>query len=104
MPSTASVTAKVIVLTGASSGIGEATARHLARQGHHLHICARRLDRLTALQDEMRAEGCHVEAVRWMSRASMICKPSSPRYMPRMAALMCSSTTLVSCRYRHWRL
>lgn len=63
MQSIASDTAKVIVLTGASSGIGEATARHLARQGHHLYIGARRLDRLTALQDELCAEGCHVEAV-----------------------------------------
>ena len=50
------------MLTGASSGIGEATARHLA-QGHHLYIGARRLDRLTALQDELRAEGGHVEAM-----------------------------------------
>ncbi|MPS49491.1 SDR family oxidoreductase [Methylobacillus sp.] len=63
MSSTPSGTAKVIVLTGASSGIGEATARHLARLGHHLFIGARRLDRLTALQDELRAEGCHVEVM-----------------------------------------
>ena len=63
MSSTTPDTAKVIVLTGASSSIGEATARHLARQGHHLYIGARRLDRLTALQDELRAEGGHVEAM-----------------------------------------
>ncbi|AFC86642.1 SDR family oxidoreductase [Frateuria aurantia] len=63
MLSTTPDTTKVIVLTGASSGIGEATARRLARQGHHLYIGTRRLDRITALQDELRAEGGHVEAV-----------------------------------------
>ncbi|MFP9230809.1 SDR family oxidoreductase [Pectobacterium cacticida] len=63
MSSTTSDAAKVVILTGASSGIGEATARHLARQGHHLYIGARRLDRLTALQDELRTEGCHVEVM-----------------------------------------
>lgn len=63
MASTTSDIVKIIVLTGASSGIGEATARHLAREGHYLYIGARRLDRLTALQDELRGEGGHVEAV-----------------------------------------
>lgn len=63
MESTHSTTPKVIVLTGASSGIGEATARHLAQMGHHLVIGARRIDRLTALQDELRAQGADVDAL-----------------------------------------
>ena len=54
---------KVIVLTGASSGIGEATARHLAQIGHKLVIGARRTDRLTALQDELREKGACVDAL-----------------------------------------
>lgn len=54
---------KVIILTGASSGIGEATARYLARQGHFLYIGARRLERLIKLQTELRAEGCKVVAM-----------------------------------------
>jgi NADP-dependent 3-hydroxy acid dehydrogenase YdfG len=62
METITSDTAKVIVLTGASSGIGEATARHLARSGHTLVIGARRIDRLTALQDELRAQGAKVDA------------------------------------------
>ncbi|WP_454692944.1 SDR family oxidoreductase [Achromobacter aegrifaciens] len=56
-------TPKVIVLTGASSGIGEATARHLAQMGHKLVIGARRSDRLTALQEELRAQGASVDAL-----------------------------------------
>ncbi|MCE8025263.1 SDR family oxidoreductase [Billgrantia aerodenitrificans] len=52
---------KVILLTGASSGIGEATARLLAKQGHHLVIGARRTERLEALAQDIRSEGGSVE-------------------------------------------
>ncbi|MEU8896680.1 SDR family NAD(P)-dependent oxidoreductase [Nocardia sp. NPDC048505] len=41
------------VVTGASSGIGEATARELAKQGYHVYVGARRLDRLRRLADEI---------------------------------------------------
>jgi NADP-dependent 3-hydroxy acid dehydrogenase YdfG len=44
---------KVVVITGASSGLGEAAARHLARAGARLVLGARRLDRLQALAEEL---------------------------------------------------
>ena len=44
---------KVVVITGASSGLGEAVARHLARQGATLVLGARRQDRLQALACEL---------------------------------------------------
>ncbi|BDB61932.1 MULTISPECIES: SDR family NAD(P)-dependent oxidoreductase [Rhodococcus] len=44
---------RVAVVTGASSGIGESTARTLAAQGFHVVVGARRLDRLQKLADEI---------------------------------------------------
>jgi NADP-dependent 3-hydroxy acid dehydrogenase YdfG len=52
---------KVILITGASSGIGEATARLLARGGHRLVIGARRTDRLETLAKQLNGEGGNVE-------------------------------------------
>ncbi|MBE0404960.1 MULTISPECIES: SDR family oxidoreductase [Halomonas] len=61
MTSLSNVPSKVVLLTGASSGIGEATARELAKQGHRLIIGARRTDRLEALARELCANGSTVD-------------------------------------------
>ncbi|HEY9763285.1 MAG TPA: SDR family NAD(P)-dependent oxidoreductase [Trichocoleus sp.] len=48
---------QVAMVTGASSGIGRAIAHRLAQSGYRLALCARREDRLQALQDELQAQG-----------------------------------------------
>ena len=55
---------KIIAITGASSGIGEATARHLASCGATVVLGARRTGRLEQLVEEITAAGGRAAAVR----------------------------------------
>ncbi|GJL40379.1 TPA: SDR family NAD(P)-dependent oxidoreductase [Enterobacter chengduensis] len=48
---------KVVVITGASSGIGQAIALHLANKPFSLVLVARRLDRINALVDQIIQQG-----------------------------------------------
>lgn len=53
---------KIIIVTGASSGIGEAVAERLAADGHHVIAGARRTDRLRDLADRVAGQGGAIEA------------------------------------------
>jgi NADP-dependent 3-hydroxy acid dehydrogenase YdfG len=54
---------KVVVITGASSGLGEATARHLAERGATVVLGARRAERLKALVEEITQSGGKASAI-----------------------------------------
>src|SRR5467141_2799524 len=55
---------KVILITGALTGIGRATALAFAREGAHVVICGRRDDAGNALATELRALGVEAEYIR----------------------------------------
>ncbi len=57
------VKGKVAIVTGASSGIGEATAREFGREGAKVVLAARRVDRLEALAKEIEAMGTGAETL-----------------------------------------
>ena len=57
------IAGKVVVITGASSGLGEATARLLSSQGASVVLGARRVDRLKSLADELTQKGGKALAV-----------------------------------------
>ncbi|GGP21583.1 MULTISPECIES: SDR family oxidoreductase [Silvimonas] len=59
-----SIAGKVIVITGASSGLGEATARHLSGLGASVVLAARRVEKLQAIAEDIRAKGGKVEVVK----------------------------------------
>jgi short-subunit dehydrogenase len=61
--STVAIKDKVIVITGASSGIGAATAVECARAGMKVVANARRADRLDAMAEQVRAAGGEIETV-----------------------------------------
>ena len=62
-PDTTNISGKVVVITGASSGLGEATARYLAARRATVVLGARRAERLQGLVDEITRAGGKASAI-----------------------------------------
>jgi NADP-dependent 3-hydroxy acid dehydrogenase YdfG len=105
-----SLAEKVVLITGASSGIGEATARRLATRRTFLVLAARRLDRLEQLALELTATGAqvHIAATDVTDRASVeACVQQALREFGRIDVLVNNAgvahlSMVEQLRYAEW--
>jgi short-subunit dehydrogenase len=54
---------KSVVITGASSGIGAALAREFADRGYNIALCARRVEKLESLKQELSQKNSHIQVI-----------------------------------------
>lgn len=88
---------KVVAITGGSSGIGEATARHLADLGAKIVLGARREDKLQAIVNDIKKNGGEAEYVVMDVTKRSDVEALVQKLIP-MANWMRSSITLASCQ------
>ena len=64
----------VFLITGASTGIGAATARHAARAGHKVVLAARSEDKLQALADETGGLAVRCDVAEWEDQQALVAR------------------------------
>ena len=98
--------AKRAVITGASAGIGAATARALAAEGYELFLGARRLERLEALRQELAGatvELAELDVTDPKSCESFASAAGRPDVLVNNAGLALGTERLVDARESDWR-
>jgi NADP-dependent 3-hydroxy acid dehydrogenase YdfG len=93
----------VAVVTGASSGIGEATARQLAKDGFRVVLGARRLARLTAIADEIDGTALPLDVTDASSVAEFARAVPAARVLVNNAGGALGAEPIASADEDHWR-
>ncbi|WP_297082444.1 SDR family NAD(P)-dependent oxidoreductase [uncultured Demequina sp.] len=93
---------RTAVVTGASSGIGAATARALAADGWHVVLGARRVERLEALADELGGEAHYVDVTDPESVASFAAQVSRCDLLVNNAGGALGTTSIAEADDAEW--
>jgi NADP-dependent 3-hydroxy acid dehydrogenase YdfG len=93
----------VAVVTGASSGIGEATARQLAEDGFHVVLGARRLDRLTTIADDIDGTALSLDVTDETSVAEFAAAVPAARVLINNAGGALGTERVDDADEQHWR-
>jgi NADP-dependent 3-hydroxy acid dehydrogenase YdfG len=91
------------IVTGASSGIGAATARHLANAGFRVVLGARRLDRLTELADSIDGVALSLDVTDPSSVASFVDSAGPARVLVNNAGGARGLAPIAEADEDHWR-
>jgi NADP-dependent 3-hydroxy acid dehydrogenase YdfG len=94
---------KTAVVTGASSGIGAATARALAAEGFRVVCAARRTDRIVALSDEIGGVAVPLDVTDPSSVAALAAQVGSVHVLVNSAGAAFGSDPIESADPDHWR-
>ncbi len=93
----------VAVITGASAGIGGATARALAALGYEVLLGARRFDRITALAEELNGRALPLDVTREESVDAFARQVERVRVLVNNAGLSRGLDPLATAKESHWR-
>ena len=91
------------VVTGGSSGIGEATARQLAEDGFHVVIGARRMDRLAAVARELDGTALPLDVTDATSVDEFAAAVPNARVLVNNAGGALGTETIADADEEHWR-
>ncbi|MEU4740365.1 SDR family NAD(P)-dependent oxidoreductase [Actinosynnema sp. NPDC023658] len=93
----------IAVVTGASAGIGEATARRLAAEGFHVVLGARRVDRLKVIADEIQGTAVELDVTSASSVEAFLEAVPEAKVLVNNAGGARGLATVADADEEHWR-